>query len=74
MFSLTELGLVLCKESPASLRYMIIAETDEVHIKSWGNLPMAVIKGSNVTEESVGCSIWEYYERNEKDAVTFMLW
>jgi hypothetical protein len=74
VFSLTELGAVLCKDSPGSLRYMIMGETDKVHTKSWTNIHKAVIKGGSVTEESAGCTVWEYYERNEHDAITFMLW
>ena len=71
-YTLSNLGQVLTRDAPGSMRAYLMGEMDLVHLSSWDRCVDAVKKGTSQTKEVFGMHIWEYYEKNPSAAKVFM--
>jgi hypothetical protein len=71
LFSGTPMLDVLHGESAMSLKHYAQTVGSEVFWLPSRRLPEAVLQGSNVAEEVLGCTPFEYFAENERDARIF---
>jgi SAM-dependent methyltransferase len=59
------------RDAPGTLRNMFIAETDDVHWRSWLHLADAVRTGSPQPAAATGMSVFDYYNHHRDDGEQF---
>jgi hypothetical protein len=71
-FGLTGQGQLL-RDTPGSLRNIILAQTNYGHWQSWTHFPEAVRLGRSQTKQALGTDIFEYYAlpENAEEAALF---
>jgi len=70
-FALTPVGETLRAQVSGSMRDLVIAETAPGHWLPWGRLAESVRRGGPMTQETLGMSAWEYYEKNAEEGQCF---
>jgi hypothetical protein len=70
-FGLTPLGECLRTDAPGSMRDLIIAECAPGHWLPWGQLYDAVKSGRSLASEILGMNVWDYYAKNQEEALSF---
>jgi len=68
---LTPLGETLRRDQPGSMRDFAIAETDEAHWLSWGQMAKAVRSGEAAAPGVLGQEPFEWYGSHPEDAAVF---
>jgi hypothetical protein len=70
-FALTPLGECLRTDAPGSLKDLIIAECAPGHWLPWGQLYEAVKSGRSPASDVLGMNVWDYYAKNQEEALSF---
>ena len=70
-YALTPIGVRLRADAPDSMRDLFLAETDEVHRRSWDRLLDAIRTGQPRPQEVFGMPAFHYYGKHVEDGEQF---